>query len=136
MSNQKDLLDFVDNPDNLNRAIEGSMEKRQAIIDQANTLTIEQRLEEILSWGVRATEKWKINQAGKYNPAEYADEIFGGERAKSKQALLQLLNEARIDEATHFVVLTDGVKHEVVYKQTQDEYLTKDERIAQLMENK
>jgi len=73
--------------------------------------TIEQRLDEILSWGVRATEKWKINQAGKYNPAEYADEIFGGERAKSKQALLQLLNEARIDEATHFVVLTDGVKH-------------------------
>jgi len=55
---------------------------------------------------------------------------------EAKQALLQLLNEARIDEATHFVVLTDGVKHEVVYKQTQHEYLTKDERIAQLMENK
>ena len=138
MSNQKNLLDFVNDPKNLDKAIEGSMEKRQAIIDQANTLTIEQRLEEILSWGVRATEKWKINQAGKYNPAEYADEIFGGERAKSKQALLQLLNEARIDELgnielapvgeTRIHVQGDGDKT--------GDFVTIRERIAQLEENK
>jgi len=81
--------------------------------------TIEERLDEILDFHA-------LNHS--YKSWSSKDE--------AKQALLQLLNEARIDEATHFVVLTDGVKHQVVYKQTQDEYLTKDERIAQLMENK
>ena len=87
--------------------------------------TIEQRLDEILvtlfDEDVLHAPDWSLEWQ------HYKD---------TRQALLQLLNEARIDEATHFVVLTDGVKHEVVYKQTQDEYLTKDERIAQLMENK
>ena len=82
--------------------------------------TIEQRLDEILSWGVRATEKWKINQAGKYNPAEYADEIFGGERAKSKQALLQLLNEAQKNGVAWSIGVVDDLHHLVHDNDTTD----------------
>jgi len=60
--------------------------------------TIEQRLDEILSWGSRATEKWNIHKAGKNDPAQYADEIFGGERAQAKQNLYQLISREVIGE--------------------------------------
>ena len=91
MSNQKDLLDFVDNPDNLNRAIEGSMEKRQAIIDQANTLTIEQRLDELIPC---------INCGSQADNADgFGSCTCGNERRR--QSILQLLNKARIEAYKH-----------------------------------
>ena len=48
MSDQDKLLDFVNDPENLKKAVEGSMEKRQKIIDQASDQTIKQRLRDIL----------------------------------------------------------------------------------------
>ena len=47
MSDQDKLLDFVNDPENLKKAVESSMEKRQKIIDQASDQTIEQRLDRI-----------------------------------------------------------------------------------------
>jgi len=79
--------------------------------------TIEQRLDEIL-------DDIRIG----HNKGVYT----GSVEERAKQAFLQLLNEARIDEGSHFVILSDGVKHQVVYQLTRHEYLTRDERIAQL----
>ena len=131
MSDQKKLLDFVNDPENLKKAVEGSMEKRQEIIDQASDQT-NKEIEAIL--GI----EWNEHLGVYVQPThKYLAPMPFEEQVKKLNSLaVQAVNEARIDEATHFVVLTDGVKHEVVYKQTQDEYLTKDERIAQLMENK
>ena len=98
MSNQKDLLDFVDNPDNLNRAIEGSMEKRQAVIDQANGQTIEQRLDQILErLYISAWVEGSNYDEDELETAETPSDNELRKTARAKQALLQLMNEARIE---------------------------------------
>ena len=103
MSNQKNLLDFVNDPKNLDKAIEGSMEKRQAIIDQANTLTIEQRLDEILN--------------------THLQDFKAGHDDKFRDSFLQLLSEARIDELA--TLLNEANLDESAYRDVAD-------RIAQL----
>jgi len=93
MSNQKNLLDFVNDPKNLDKAIEGSMEKRQAIIDQANTLTIEQRLDKALN-NLRSRvdeSQIEMDDDGDASYVYCTNVAFD----KQKQAILQLLNETK-----------------------------------------
>jgi len=87
MSDQDKLLDFVNDPEDLKKAVESSMEKRQKIIDQASDQTIEQRLDEILNndFGANHHELRSLKEVKSWKSFN----------EQTKQSLLQLLNKAR-----------------------------------------
>ena len=118
MSNQKNLLDFVNDPKNLDKAIEGSMEKRQAIIDQANTLTIEQRLDKALN-NLRSRvdeSQIEMDDDGDASYVYCTNVAFD----KQKQAILQLINEAQQATITELEDLT-GLNLRKVFPQPKEQ---------------
>jgi len=59
----KPLLDFVNNPDNIKKAAEGSMEKRQAVFDRAEPTTdsLRERLRNIRIATLIDESEWTFN---------------------------------------------------------------------------
>jgi len=107
---QDKLLDFVNDPENLKKAVEGSMEKRQEIINQASDQT-NKEIEAILTigflYGIQSDflpkEEIAHRVAGYKNTAGYKE---------SRVVLLQLLNET-VDTKMAGFGLKKGIEYKV-----------------------
>ena len=119
MSDQKKLLDFVNDPENLKNAVEGSMAKRQKIIDQASDQTIELKIEDAMNIIIEISEASSVGEITCAQFNELAQEQF--------QALLQAVNEARKDEVrlyTNNIELNGGGFDPALYEKNRLAQLT------------
>jgi len=124
MSDQKKLLDFVNDPENLKNAVEGSMAKRQKIIDQASDQTIELKIEDAMNIIIEISEASSVGEITCAQFNELAQEQF--------QALLQAVNEARKDEVrlyTNNIELNGGGFDPALYEKNRLAQLTPKENI-------
>jgi hypothetical protein len=96
---QADLLAFVTDPKNIKKAVEGSMEKRQALMDKSDDEGLREEIIDIL-------DKYEVYMLNVLKRGKFHDELLA--------LISQKVTEARIDELER-VACTPFIKVQKYY---------------------
>ena len=84
MEEQEKLIDYINNPDNIKKAVEGSMEKRQAVIDSKQRKKVEYKELTHTRIAIESLDKAKVIVASgtKYRNVAHLIEVLVDREAK------------------------------------------------------